>query len=305
MGERGSVSVSGNWFDTITVFGLHDFVHGFASVRGDWTHDGKTLAGLNNGKIALLDRESKKVVRTFSTGGQAMSWSPDDKTLAVATGANVKLFKPGAADPTGEFKGPPRKEATIRALAWSADRKTLAAATNEKAVVLWDIASGQLRELPRGVHQSEIATLCWLDEGKTLATGSATETCVWDAAAGKLVRTVPGRGDAIAPRKGLIAAGEESGVRLRSLADGSLLRTVLFLRDNQHVNISPEGHFRGSEGVEKELVYVALTEQGEQLTLTPEEFSKKYGWKNDPAKLLPKAEGDSHPSATRQRGDRP
>ena len=42
-------------------------------------------------------------------------------------------------------------------------------------------------------------------------------------------------------------------------------------------------------GVEKEFVYVVLTEQGEQLTLTPAEFTKKYGWKNDPAKVSLKA----------------
>ena len=34
----------------------------------------------------------------------------------------------------------------------------------------------------------------------------------------------------------------------------------------------------------------SLTEQGERLTLTPAEFFKKYGWKNDPAKVNLKAE---------------
>jgi len=32
------------------------------------------------------------------------------------------------------------------------------------------------------------------------------------------------------------------------------------------------------------VVYVAMTDEGHQLTFTPEEFSKRYGWKNDPSK---------------------
>ena len=43
---------------------------------------------------------------------------------------------------------------------------------------------------------------------------------------------------------------------------------------------------------EEDLVYVALTDAGEQITLSPEEFEKKYGWKNDPAKAFIKAEGE-------------
>jgi hypothetical protein len=29
-----------------------------------------------------------------------------------------------------------------------------------------------------------------------------------------------------------------------------------------------------------------VTESGEQLTLTPEEFAQKYGWKNDPNRVI-------------------
>ena len=64
---------------------------------------------------------------------------------------------------------------------------------------------------------------------------------------------------------------------------------MLALRDEQWAVIGPGGHYRGTEGVGKEFVYVVLTDSGEQLTLTPEEFEKQYGWKNDPAKVpLPK-----------------
>jgi len=73
---------------------------------------------------------------------------------------------------------------------------------------------------------------------------------------------------------------------------------MLSLRDGKHAVVSPQGHFRGSPDVEKEFAYIVRTDK-EQLTLTPTEFAKKYGWKNDPSKVSlkpesrkPKAEGD-------------
>jgi hypothetical protein len=36
--------------------------------------------------------------------------------------------------------------------------------------------------------------------------------------------------------------------------------------------------------VQKEFVYVVQTDTGQE-TLTPEEFSNRYGWKNDPEKV--------------------
>ncbi len=45
------------------------------------------------------------------------------------------------------------------------------------------------------------------------------------------------------------------------------------------------GHYRGSRNIERDLIYIAETEDGVQHTLTPEEFAKKYGWKNDPDRV--------------------
>jgi hypothetical protein len=35
----------------------------------------------------------------------------------------------------------------------------------------------------------------------------------------------------------------------------------------------------------EDVVYVALTDDGRQVTLRPAEFAAKYGWKNDPEKI--------------------
>ena len=56
------------------------------------------------------------------------------------------------------------------------------------------------------------------------------------------------------------------------------------LTDNHWLCVGPDGHYRGSKGVESQIVYVAQLEDGSNQIFTPEEFAKKFGWKNDPAK---------------------
>lgn len=107
--------------------------------------------------------------------------------------------------------------------------------------------------------------------------------CVWDAA-GELLRTIPDNGGTFSPDGRLVASRGASSLRLWNLEDGQYLRTLLTLRDRQYAAISREGHFSGSPDVQLEFVYVVQTDEGQQ-TLTPAEFSERYGWKNDPANV--------------------
>ena len=55
-------------------------------------------------------------------------------------------------------------------------------------------------------------------------------------------------------------------------------------RQREELCIGPDGHYRGSEGVEACFVVVAMLDDGSQVTYTPADFAAKFGWKNDPAK---------------------
>ena len=57
------------------------------------------------------------------------------------------------------------------------------------------------------------------------------------------------------------------------------------LGHGQAVVVSAEGHWLGTRGAEKEIVYVLQTAAGQE-TLTPREFYKRFGWKNDPSKVV-------------------
>jgi hypothetical protein len=57
------------------------------------------------------------------------------------------------------------------------------------------------------------------------------------------------------------------------------------LRAKQAMMIAPAGHYRATELADRFLVYVVQTDDGGQITLSPEEFGKRYGWRNDPDKV--------------------
>jgi hypothetical protein len=48
--------------------------------------------------------------------------------------------------------------------------------------------------------------------------------------------------------------------------------------------VGADGHFRGTPRIDKDLVYIVQTEQGQEM-LTPEEFAHKYNWTNDPQRV--------------------
>lgn len=56
------------------------------------------------------------------------------------------------------------------------------------------------------------------------------------------------------------------------------------MSDSGYMCIGPEGHYRGSPGIEKHIVYVAMHDDGSQVTYTPDEFRRRFGWKNEPDK---------------------
>jgi hypothetical protein len=60
--------------------------------------------------------------------------------------------------------------------------------------------------------------------------------------------------------------------------------TLVPLWRERSLAVSPDGHYRGTPGIESELVNVVETDQGQE-TLTPAEFARRYNWKNDPDKV--------------------
>jgi hypothetical protein len=75
-----------------------------------------------------------------------------------------------------------------------------------------------------------------------------------------------------------------NGTFLWHAATGKPIAALMLLPYGEHLILSPEGHYQATEEIRKDLVYVLQTDHGQE-TLTPEEFSKRFGWQNDPAKV--------------------
>ena len=221
-----------------------------------------------------------------------MAWSPDGTMLAVT--------QTGKAQTVDVQIGIIRQVlvADVKHLgrvAWSPNGRIVAAADSghgTSGIYLWDLQSGRFKnQFTR--ESRNVRSLLWQDE-RVLLTGELSMLpdrpsqlmCSFVVDSNTLLKETPRPAEAISP-DGRFAVGVEDGMlRLSRFDNGETLLTIVPLRDERHVVINPDGHYRGSPGAEEELVYVAMAESGEQITLTHQEFSTRYGWKNDPTKVV-------------------
>ena len=258
-----------------------------------WSPDGKWLAtARQNGHVQLWDAKTQSPVHLLdghSAAVQILAWSADGEMLASAD-EDGKVHVWNAAEGRA-LPWRPLLDSTVRALAFSPDGAKLACGTDDTQGAgcrVWDIKSGkQLHEWESAAH-----LLAFSPDGKQLTAACQDNTLRrWDLASGKLLSERTSH-----PRHGEIVHWSLDQNQVVSLTDdkataflwnaetGAPLRAIT-VGCSEVVSISPDGHYHAPPGVEKELVYVALTESDEQITYTPDEFAKKYGWKNDPAKV--------------------
>jgi WD40 repeat protein len=123
-----------------------------------------------------------------------LAFSPDGKTLAVATGDNaLTLWDVGTGQVRAVLKQPDGGGLYVWALAFAPDGKTLAAANGDGTVQLWDMAKGKPRLILRG-HKDSAVPLAYSPDGRSLATGGLDGTPrLWDPLTGQLRAVLRGR----------------------------------------------------------------------------------------------------------------
>ena len=252
--------------------------------------DGKKLANNDEKAIRFRDVAAGRQLFEISSPRAHYSLSPDGKMLAVPTQKGVDLYDTTSGAPTGSLEGTTEQPGV---LAWAPGGKTLAA-VRDKTIHLWDVASGRHTADSESLRDIEYPnSACWLDE-ETFVLGNEHGVGVWNRSNHRTLRTIYGWGSDTAacysPAARLAAFAGQGLIRVRSLDDGHWLYTLLSLRDDLTGVVGPQGHWQGAPGLEKEIVYVVQTEHGQE-TLAPQEFAKRYGWKNDPSKAVPMAGG--------------
>jgi hypothetical protein len=114
----------------------------------------------------------------------AITYSPDNKYLVVASGKEAELYSPGSETKVTEFTGGPGKQGhskDIISLNCSGDNTLLVTGSNDGTAKIWKLQGGELAGTLSG-HTGPVVSAKFLDGSKYVVTASADMTVrLWDA----------------------------------------------------------------------------------------------------------------------------
>ncbi len=155
--------------------------------------DGRTLAwAAEHSELALWQLPPGQRHRKLPQGGvKSVAFSPDGKYLASAGGSplpgkrecSLHLWDVATGESVCKFEG----AGGVRVVAFAPDGKTLAGARKDGDVLLWDVATGRLRQRYEG-HTGAVRALAFSPDGRMVASGGMDATIlIWavPAASGK------------------------------------------------------------------------------------------------------------------------
>ena len=162
-----------------------------------FSYDGRLLA-TGGGGVKLWDVATGNAVRTLPGDARALSFSPDQKTLAGADGTEIKLWNAATGQELQTLQG---SQLGVDSVAFNADGKLLAVGNSDNTVVLWESSKREQARVLRG-HVSAVSAVAVSGDDKVLATGLAAGVAgitrddtikIWDPVTGQLVRSLTGR----------------------------------------------------------------------------------------------------------------
>jgi WD40 repeat protein len=262
-----------------------------------WSPDGSRLAtgGEADGIVRIWDAAGQKMLHSWPAHEKSvigLAWSPDGEKLATGgPDKSVRLWAPATGEALAEFKRFPAEFAPHQyseCLVWGLDSRTLWLTLGRQARRL-DTQTGEVSPLEQFADRNAFAVnwLALARDGDSLLM-RVDYGWIFLQPAGRLV----GQHLAHDPQwhpdaRRFVGTWSESHMRIRGYDTRRERRLGTLIPDmtgNHWLVVGPDGHWRGSAGVESQIVYVAMLEDGSQQTFTPAEFEKRFGWKNDPGK---------------------
>ena len=165
-----------------------------------------------------------------------LQYSPNGDRLAVATAIGIWLYDTETLQEVDLLTGQTAiyENATYSpsSMAYSPDGTILASGGWDRAIRLWDTATGEDIKILTG-HRSGVRSLAFSPDGKILASGSYDDTVrLWDVDTGETLHTLAEHTDrvnnvAFSPNGDIVASGGwDQTVRLWDVATGELIRTI-------------------------------------------------------------------------------
>ncbi|MCX7419600.1 MAG: hypothetical protein NT013_08685 [Planctomycetia bacterium] len=261
----------------------------------NWSPDSKQLASAGSDKtVRLWNISDGQQVQNLDhdRAVRSLIWSPDGQQLATCADDDiVRIWSIGKKASTSRaFDRLPSPVAIgPYGMAWSSDGKLIALAAADAGARVLDVKTGKLSE-PFIHFVAGMQCVAWSSDNKQILAANGWEVGYRTVTA-KESAVVNGLGAPVFwhPDKRRFVTGCWGGYPIQSFdtRKATKLGTLIprFGIGVAHwVCIGPDGHFRGSENVESQLVVVAIAKDGGQKLYSIVDFSEKYGWKNDPAK---------------------
>ncbi|MGD0898575.1 MAG: SUMF1/EgtB/PvdO family nonheme iron enzyme [Thermoguttaceae bacterium] len=231
-------------------------IEGVREETWQWSPDGSRLLRLQTHSVRLFDSASGELLREIATDGiRGAAWAADGKSIQWMVGDSHhgwEVWDGPSGKPSHKLAGYQRLaksyNAAISGIDFAPSRGIVAIGTNKGHVLLSEVATGKTLRLLDTQVQFFVSPVFTADDRR-----------LW--------------------------VGGQNFVRQWDVETARPVVTLLPIEGNRFALISPEGHYRGSPGIDDQLLYVALTDEGEYATLSPAEFEKQYGWKNDPTKV--------------------
>ena len=180
--ETGKVALTLNHSNSLANLAISRDGHWLASARG---------AGVTR----LWELPEGRLVRTFQApdkeGVEALEFSPDGKTLAVASGNIISLWDRESGRRLHQLVG---HEESVFAIAFRSDGAELASGAADATIRQWNVRDGKLKRLianrPPG---TAVTSLAFSRDGQFEAQGTANGRLrLWNAREGTFVREMAG-----------------------------------------------------------------------------------------------------------------
>ena len=223
-----------------------------------WSPDGTRLASLGNDKtVRLWNPATGALIATYrefpeapyTSWGRRLCWTPDSRELWIALRDHAARLDVA----TGRFSVFVNLSQgnVVSALAISPDGDRLIGREDYGWTVLFDLSNYRRQVLG---HQLGNGAQ-WLPDSRRIFgfEGTTKRGIAYDTRTNQRLGTL------------IPAIGGDGGF-------------------NDWLCVGPTGHYRGSAKIDDHIVYVAMHDDGSQVTYTPAEFREKFGWKNDPEK---------------------